>query len=63
MAVNGKALLEYQFELLARHKVEQVTVLCGYGAAATSEFCGNGERWGLRVKCITEAAPLGTAGR
>ena len=62
VAVNGKALLEYQFELLARHKVEQVTVLCGYGAAATSEFCGNGERWGLRVKCITEAAPLGTAG-
>ena len=62
VAVNGKALLEYQFELLARHKVEQVTVLCGYGAAATAEFCGNGERWGLEVHCIAEAAPLGTAG-
>ena len=62
VTVHGKALLEYQFELLARHNVEQVTVLCGYGAAATMEFCGSGERWGLEVKCIAEAAPLGTAG-
>jgi histidinol-phosphate phosphatase family protein len=62
VTVNGKALLEYQFELLARHAVEQVTVLCGYGAAATARFCGDGARWGLRVKCIAEAVPLGTAG-
>jgi D,D-heptose 1,7-bisphosphate phosphatase len=62
VTVHGKPLLEYQFELLAQHKVEQVTVLCGYGAAATMEFCGSGQRWGLDVHCIVEAAPLGTAG-
>ena len=60
--VNGKPLLEHQLELLARHGVEQVTVLCGYGAAAIHDFCGDGSRWGLRLKCIDEAAPLGTAG-
>jgi len=60
--VNGKPLLEYQFELLARHGAEQVTLLCGYGAAEIAEYCGDGTRWGLRIKCINEAAPLGTAG-
>ncbi|MGD0799817.1 MAG: HAD-IIIA family hydrolase [Terracidiphilus sp.] len=60
--VNGKALLEHQLELLARHGVEQVTVLCGYGAAAIHDFCGDGSRWGLSLKCIDESAPLGTAG-
>jgi histidinol-phosphate phosphatase family protein len=60
--VNGKALLEYQLELLARHGVEQSIVLCGFGAAAIHDFCGDGSRWGLRLKCIDEAVPLGTAG-
>jgi histidinol-phosphate phosphatase family protein len=60
--VNGKALLEHQFELLARHGVEQVTVLCGYGAAAIRDFCGDGSRWGLCLQCIDEVVPLGTAG-
>jgi histidinol-phosphate phosphatase family protein len=60
--VNGKALLEYQLELLARHGVKQVTVLCGFGAAALHNFCGDGSRWGLTLKCIDETTPLGTAG-
>jgi len=60
--VNGKALLEYQLELLARHGVGQVTVLCGFGAAAIHDFCGDGSRWGLTLKCIDETTPLGTAG-
>ena len=48
--VDGKPLLQHQLELLARHKVEQVTVLCGFGAAAISDFCGDGSRWGLDLK-------------
>jgi len=60
--VNGKTLLEYQLELLARHGVAQTTILCGYGAAAIRDFCADGSRWGLRVNCIDEVAPLGTAG-
>jgi NDP-sugar pyrophosphorylase family protein len=60
--VGGQALLDYQLELLKRYEVEQVTVLCGYGAAAIREFCGDGSRWGLNLKCIDETTPLGTAG-
>jgi histidinol-phosphate phosphatase family protein len=60
--VQGKPLLAYQFELLARHRVEQVTVLCGYGAEAIHAFCGNGAQWGLQIECIDESRPLGTAG-
>jgi D,D-heptose 1,7-bisphosphate phosphatase len=60
--VAGKALLEYQFELLARHGVEQATLLCGFGAESIRDFCGDGSRWGLHLKCIDETVPLGTAG-
>ncbi len=60
--VNGKTLLEHQLELLARNGVEQVTVLCGYGAVSIREFCGDGARWGLSLKCIDEPVPRGTAG-
>jgi histidinol-phosphate phosphatase family protein len=60
--VEGKPLLAYQLELLARHRVEQVTVLCGYGAEAIRKFCGHGEAWGLPIECVDESRPLGTAG-
>jgi D,D-heptose 1,7-bisphosphate phosphatase len=60
--VNGKPLLEYQFELLRRHGVERVTLLCGFGAEAVREFAGDGSKWGLSVRCLDEAKPLGTAG-
>jgi histidinol-phosphate phosphatase family protein len=62
VAVNGKTLLEYQLELLKRHGAEQVSLLCGYGAAAIREFCGDGSRWGMRLTLIEESAPMGTAG-
>jgi histidinol-phosphate phosphatase family protein len=60
--VQGKPLLAYQFELLARHHVTQATVLCGYGAEAICNFCGSGAQWGLQIECIDESRPLGTAG-
>lgn len=59
---DGKPLLEYQLELLARYGVKEVTLLCGYGASLIREFCGDGSRWGLRVRYLIESAPLGTAG-
>lgn len=60
--VAGKPLLAWQFELLARHGAEHVTVLCGYGADQIREFCGSGAKWGLSLRCIEEPKPLGTAG-
>ena len=62
VTVNGKALIDYQFELLRRYGFQQATLLCGFGAAAIRAHCGDGSRWGLRLKYIEETAPLGTAG-
>jgi D,D-heptose 1,7-bisphosphate phosphatase len=42
--------------------VEQVTLLCGYGAEQIGVFCGDGSRWGLRLGFIKEQQMLGTAG-
>ncbi|WP_446742075.1 HAD-IIIA family hydrolase [Silvibacterium acidisoli] len=60
--VNGKPLLAYQLELLARHGFKKVALLCGYGAGAIREFCGDGSHWGLEIACYDEPRPLGTAG-
>jgi histidinol-phosphate phosphatase family protein len=62
LPVNGRPLLQHQFDLLASHGIREVTVLCGHGAESIREFAGDGERWGLEVRCIDEATPLGTAG-
>ena len=62
VGVHGKPLLAYQMELLARHGAESVTVLCGYGAAAVRDYCGDGSNWGLQVECLEESSPMGTAG-
>lgn len=60
--VNGKALVDYQLELLARYGASEVVLLCGYGAEAVRAHCGDGSRWKLKLKYVNEAAPLGTAG-
>jgi D,D-heptose 1,7-bisphosphate phosphatase len=60
--VDGKPLLAYQLELLASQGCDEVVLLCGFGAAAIREWCGHGERWGLRLRCIEESQALGTAG-
>ncbi len=60
--VLGKPLLAYQLELLAEFGIRDVAVLCGFGAEAISAYCGDGSQWGLRLQCITEDRPYGTAG-
>ncbi len=60
--VGDKPLLAHQFEMLARHGIQRVTLLCGYRAAVIREFCGDGSRWGLQITCIEDPVPLGTAG-
>ena len=60
--INGKPLLAYQLELLAKHGVTDVTLLCGFGVDAIRQFAGDGARWGLRIRCIGEPQARGTAG-
>ncbi len=60
--VDGKPLLAYQLELLADQGCDEVVLLCGFGAGAIQDWCGDGGRWGLTLRCVEEAKALGTAG-
>ena len=59
---DGKPLLGRQLDLVAASGFTEAVVLCGYGAEAIREFCGDGSAWGLAVTCIEEASARGTAG-
>lgn len=61
--VCGEPLLGRQLELIAATQTcRDVLILTGYGAEEISQYCGDGERWGLRVRCVTEQNARGTAG-
>lgn len=62
LPVDGKPLLEHQLELARRYGVRDVLVLTGYRGEMIEEQCGDGSRWGLRIRYLREATPLGTAG-
>jgi histidinol-phosphate phosphatase family protein len=59
---NGRPLLDLQLVHFAACGVKDVLVLTGYGADQIAAFVGNGSRWGLSVRCVSESEPLGTAG-
>jgi histidinol-phosphate phosphatase family protein len=60
--VGGKPVLQHQLELAARSGVETVNLFVGHLAEQVIAFAGDGERFGLQVKCYVETAPLGSAG-
>ncbi|PTB30333.1 hypothetical protein C9I56_02935 [Paraburkholderia caribensis] len=61
--VCGEPLLGRQLELIgATETCRDVLILTGYGAEEISAYCGDGERWGLRVRCVAEQNARGTAG-
>lgn len=60
--VAGKALIDYQLDWLAREGIGEVLLLTGYRSEQIEKHCGDGSRWGLRLRYLTEREPLGTAG-
>ena len=58
----GRPLIEHQLELCARHGITDVLILTGYQGQVIAERLGDGSRWGVHARCITETDPLGTAG-
>lgn len=60
--VGGRPLLEHQLRLCARHGVEDVVLLLGYGADQITDFVGDGSRFGVKARYFVEETPLGTAG-
>ncbi len=60
--IAGKALLEHQVELAARHGFTDVLIFVCYGAEAIQTHLGDGSRWRLKIRYVIEKEPLGTAG-
>ena len=60
--VGGKPVLEHQLDLAAASGIEDVTIFAGHRADKIHEFVGDGSRFGLRVRVLTEDEPLGNAG-
>lgn len=60
--IAGTTLLGRQLELVAASAMSDVVILCGYKADVIADYCGDGSKWGLKVRCIAEAGPRGTAG-
>ncbi|MBW8812419.1 MAG: HAD-IIIA family hydrolase [Caulobacterales bacterium] len=60
--VAGTTLLGRQLDLVAASSLKDVVILSGYRADLIADYCGDGSRWGLTVRCIAEGEPRGTAG-
>lgn len=60
--IGGKPLLEHQVELAARHGYTDIIIFACYRADLIAAHFGDGGKWGVRVRIVTEQTPLGTAG-
>ena len=61
-AINGRPLLDYQLEQIAQAGMCNVLILTGCGGDRITDYCGDGSKWGLSIRCVQETAPAGTAG-
>ena len=60
--VCGYTLLVRQLGMIAAQGSSDVVVLTGHGAEPIAGYCGDGSKWGLRIRCLAEQTPRGTAG-
>lgn len=62
VAIGGKPLLEHLILLAARHGIDDLLILSGYGAQFIEDYFGDGRQWGVHIRYRRESQPLGTAG-
>ncbi|MCG3201677.1 MAG: Glucose-1-phosphate adenylyltransferase [Gammaproteobacteria bacterium] len=62
LKIGEKPVLERQIEQLAGHGFTRFYISINYLGHMIEEYFGNGERLGVDIRYIREAAPLGTAG-
>ena len=54
-------ILEVVLRQLGRFGFRDVTIITGYLTELIEAFCGNGQRFGIRLDYRREVTPLGTA--
>jgi len=60
--ICGLPLLERQILLLKKYNFQEVLILVNYASEKIIEFCDSKENWGLKITCIDDGEPMGTAG-
>lgn len=63
LTVNGKPLIDFHLEKLANAGFTQVIINLAYKGQMIKDYCGNGERYGLKIEYSEEGLePLETGG-
>lgn len=62
LPVGERPLLQLILERLRDCEFEDVVLATGYHAELIHAFCGDGSRFGVRIRYVHEDEPLGTAG-
>jgi NDP-sugar pyrophosphorylase family protein len=62
MPILERPILEIVLRQLKQAGFEHVTLAVGYLAELIETYCGNGQKFGLRIDYSREDEPLGTAG-
>jgi mannose-1-phosphate guanylyltransferase len=57
-----RPLISYELEWLKRHGIDDVIMSCGFLASGVRNVLGDGSGVGVRLRCVEEPEPLGTAG-
>lgn len=60
--VGDAPIIEIVLRQLKRHGFRDVIISTGHLAGLIEAYCGNGKRWGLRLRYVREEKPLSTAG-
>ncbi len=62
IAVAGKPVLERQLDVLKRQGCTDIILVIGHFGQVIRDYFGDGSRFGVSIRYIEEAEPLGTAG-
>ena len=62
LTLVDRPFLAYMVEWLAGHGVDELVLACGFLPDVLRSALGEGERFGARIRYVTEPEPLGTAG-
>jgi mannose-1-phosphate guanylyltransferase len=57
-----RPLIVFMLEWLRGHGVDDVVLCCGFLAASVETALGDGQAFGLKLRCVAEPEPLGTGG-
>src|SRR5262245_12477385 len=60
--VGGRPFIDHLVRYLSSFQIADLVLCTGYAAEQVVGYCGDGSRWGVRVRYSHEQQPLGTGG-